>query len=617
MAGSVSILTFFLYHATLLPGLDLGDTASFQAMVGSPFISPRDGYPLYFALAGAIVHSLGSEPAYGLNLVSAMFAAVFCGVFTLVAAEISGSVAAGAGAALLLAGSYTFWSQSVIAEVYTLHLLLISLTLWLLLRWAGRPTIGWLALFFAVYAAGFGNHLSMILLLPAYAGFLLVSAPRGWRTVVRPRVVGLAIAIAALGAMPYLWNLRTLWLRPFPPATLADGLRDGWFDITKSDWRDTMVLSVPRVLVGDHLSMYAFDLRQQFGWPGIALAFAGLAGLFQRHWRRAALVLGVYVVNAGFAFSYNVGDTHVFYLPSHAMVALLTAVAAAVLARRMPRAWTMLPPVLLAAYAGLRIYVDYPALDRSEDWRPTEILERLTAGLDDRQAVLLTDLNWQLQNGLTYFSRRVRSDIAYTRMPEVLLYAPALVTDNVSIGRQMLVTRKARESVTAAYGPLLQTADDPRASAVPVVDLAGGLPAGTRYVLTVLKPTRDYTLDAGDLLQAISTLTAGRVSALPEGDYLILAGRVGSPPDGLAASNAPFRQRVDVERSPVTIRMDSWLAADTIRRMGFGHVIVGRRHTLIVERGVSFAAFDESGHAVRRGYAAGIYEPQPRYLCYR
>ena len=38
----------------------------------------------------------------------------------------------------------------------------------------------------------------------------------------------------------------------------------------------------------------------------------------------------------------------------------------------------------------------------------------------------------------------------------------------------------------------------------------------------------------------------------------------------------------------VDVRMESWLAFDTIRRMGFGQVVADRRHTLIVERGVSF-----------------------------
>jgi hypothetical protein len=48
--------------------------------------------------------------------------------------------------------------------------------------------------------------------------------------------------------------------------------------------------------------------------------------------------------------------------------------------------------------------------------------------------------------------------------------------------------------------------------------------------------------------------------------------------------------------------------------MGFGHVIVGRRHALIVERGISFAAFDSAGRVVRSGYAAGIFASQPRYI---
>ena len=60
--------------------------------------------------------------------------------------------------------------------------------------------------------------------------------------------------------------------------------------------------------------------------------------------------------------------------------------------------------------------------------------------------------------------------------------------------------------------------------------------------------------------------------------------------------------------------MESWLASDTIRRMGFGHVVAARQHTLIVERGVSFVAFDEHGTAVRTAYASNIFAPQARYL---
>jgi hypothetical protein len=48
--------------------------------------------------------------------------------------------------------------------------------------------------------------------------------------------------------------------------------------------------------------------------------------------------------------------------------------------------------------------------------------------------------------------------------------------------------------------------------------------------------------------------------------------------------------------------------------MGFGHVVAARQHTLIVERGVSFASFDEDGKAIRTVYASNIFAPQARYL---
>ena len=179
----------------------------------------------------------------------------------------------------------------MIAEVYALHMVFVALTLLLLLRWANRPTDGRLALFFAVYAFGFGNHLSMILLAPGYTIFLLMSAPRGWRSLFAPKILGLAAACAIAGAMPYLWNLRNLWLLPDPPHGLLDGLMTFWFDVTKSDWRDTMVANVPRSLLSNHAALYAFDVNQQFGVLGPVLAVAGLVAPRARGptARRAAL----------------------------------------------------------------------------------------------------------------------------------------------------------------------------------------------------------------------------------------------------------------------------------------------------------------------------------------
>jgi hypothetical protein len=451
--------------------------------------------------------------------------------------------------------------------------------------------------------------------------------------------------VAAAGAMQYAWNLRTLWLGPFPPHGLVDALNTAWFDITKSDWRETMVMQVPHGMAGNHASMYGFDLLQQFGWIGPPLAALGLGGLVARRWRVALLVGGAYVVNALFAYSYKVGDAHVFYLPSHLMIALLMApgiVVVAALAARLYRTLvpqataaagtagstaaagararirlTAIAALIVTAYAGLRIYRDYPALDRSNDRRPTEVLSALTTGLDDRRAILLVDLNWQIQNGLSYFAKVERPDIAYARMPDVLLYAPELIRDNLEIGREVALTDRARAELVKSYGPLIPTSADSRVDVPGLSDLVQGLNPGTPYVLSILKPVPDFSLDADDLIRAMGTLTDGQLKSIPDGDYTAIAGVVGATPRLVAGANGPFRRSLSLGDVEVEIRMESWLASDTIRRMGFGHVIAAHRHTLIIERGVSFVTFDRSGRSIRSGYVSGIFAPQPRYLCYR
>lgn len=609
----VALAAFTLYRATLLPGVDFGDTGSFQTMAGSPLITPRDGYPLYFAIGAISLWLTGAEPAHALNLVSATEAAAACGLIVVVAAELSGSVAAAVGAALLFASSYTFWSQAVIAEVYALHMALVALTLFLLLRWADRPTHLRLFAFFAVYALAFGNHLSMILLLPGYTLFLLLAAPRGWRSMFAPRIIAMATACAVVGAVQYAWNLRTLWLLPDPPQGAVDALRRFWFDVTKSDWRDTMVMNVPRSLFRDHLAMYWFDLTQQFGIAGPALAAAGLLQVALSNLRRAMLLFTLFAANVIFAYSYNVGDAHVFYLPSHLLLALLAA-PGVVLAGRFMRRGAPIAAALLALHAGARAYHDFPALDRSHDTRPTAVVEALTAGLDDRRDILLADVNWQIGNALSYVVNVKRPEIVYARMPDVLLYAPALVEDNRAIGRDVALTERARATMDAAYGPLLPVRRDMRVPVVTLADAIRAVPHGARYVLCVLRPSPDLSLDAGELSSVLTALTAGRATELPRGDYAVIAGSVGHAPDLVTAADRPFRRELTLQGVHVEVRMDSWLVSDAIRRMGFGHVVAARQHTLIVERGVSFAAFDDHGRATRTAYASNIYAPQARYL---
>jgi hypothetical protein len=615
-AGALAAIAFGLYFTTLLPGQDLGDTASFQAIVGDHLLVPRQGYPLYFALNGLLARLLPVEAARAANLGSAMAAAAAIGLVVLVGAELAGTLAAGLVAGLLLAGSYTFWSQAVIAEVYALHLLLASACLLALLAWKARPSTARLALFFALCALGFGNHLSMVLLLPGFAVLLITAAPEGPLSMLRPRVVALAAAMAALFALQYAWNIRWL-VAEHPNAAVADLARTFWFDVTKSDWRANMVYGIPISTIADRCAMFWFDVRQQFGLPGTAAAVVGIAVLLWRQWRLGAMLLTLWFVNWVFAFTYNVGDVHVFYLGSHWAAALAAGCGASwivsALQTRRQRTAAFVAALALLAYPAWRAWDTYPAMDRSDDREPALALDRLVAGMDTGREVLGRDLNWQLHNGLDYYVKHTRRDLSVFDLPDTLLSFPFLVSRNAELGRTVLLTDGSAVMVRQLYGGLYDLARDPRVPVLSLADRVAVLAPGTPYVLSIIEAYPEAPIDRADLAEAAKRLGL-RADDVPEGRFVIVAGRVGQPPVVRRGGWTPFRLTADLAGLALDARVECWMPADTIRRMGFGHAIVNRRHELTLDRGVSFVALDASGHASLRAWAAGLLAPQPRFI---
>lgn len=612
-AVAALVFAFGLYTSTLLPGQDLGDTASFQAAAGDAVLTPRDGYPLYFAVTGAVVRALPVERARAANAAAAVLAALAVGLVTVAAAELAGSAVAGLFAALLFAASYTFWSQAIIAEVYALHLLMVSLALLALLWWERRPSLPRLALVFLAVALSFGNHLSTVLLLPAFAVFLLASSPGGPLALLRPRVVLLAAAIALAGSLQYLWNLSAVDAYRFrDPLEVA---RNFWFDVTKSDWRASMVAAIPAQRLHDRLAMYWFDVRQQVGVLGVVLAAIGVVALAARHWRRALLLVLLWITAWAFAITYNVGDVHVFFLPSHLVVALWAGCGAAAILRLLRSASPVLRcavPVLLLAYPAWRAWDTWPALDRSRDTTPREYFDRLVAGLSPDRDVFVAALGWQQHNGLDYYARHTRPDLTVGHLRPILLHFPFLVERNAMLNRDLALTDEAALLVREAYGPLFPIERDDRLATPPLLERLRSLPPGFAYALTMLKPYREGGIEPEEVRAALAGL-AGRAVTVPPGDYLVVAGVTGAAPVVVHAADRPFRLGATTAGRTLDVRMESWLSTDTIRRAGFGHVVEGRRHLLAIDRGLSVVALAPDGAVRLRTWQGGMLTPQGRW----
>ena len=485
ISSIVATIAFWAYTQTLLPGVDLGDTGGFQAAVLWPEVSARQAYPLYYGLARPFValverraipraHSTSSRRCGRRSAV---------GLLTFVCASVTRSLGGGIVAGIFLAFSYTFWTQAIIAEVYSLHLALIGLCLVALHAYALVPGTTRLFVFLALYAVAFGNHLAMILFLLPFGIFVCAVHPRPVE-LFRPRLVAATVAIVAAAAMQYAPNFMAVWGSFDGSAAWTDRAAAFWFDVTKQDWRETMVLGIGTNQASDRLAMWWFDARQQFGVVGLVLAAAG------------AVAAVADVSSLGSPDSHGFWDHNgvradlqrrrlaCVLLPSHYLTAFCIGSTAAFVSRWVnapdgvtPRAHSIpwLPlrwrsarasvasvaVLLVLAYGGWRAWSTWPAVDRHEDRRGEELIAQLALGLEDTDALLVAHMNWQLENVLLYMGASHRRDLAWIRLGDVLA-ALAICGGGQPAGSDVIVVMNAvaAAEVIAAYGPAFPLVED-------------------------------------------------------------------------------------------------------------------------------------------------------------
>jgi len=269
--------------------------------------------------------------------------------------------------------------------------------------------------------------------------------------------------------------------------------------------------------------------------------------------------------------------------------------------------------VLMLAYAGWRGWDAWPRVDRHEDRRGEQVIARLAAGLTDRDALLVSQMDWQLENVLLYTARYLRDDLAWVRLGDVMLHWPFFVDDTHRLGRDVVLTANAAADVLAAHGPSLPLAEDPSVAPASLVEAAARIPRGMPYVLCILTPPPGYSLDPNLLDEALDSVTGGRVPPRSPLPYEVIAGIAGEAPQTYRSSARPFTSRFRLLDEVLMLHLDGWLPFDTFRRAGFGHLLRGRERILIVERGVSLVWFGRDGRPSPPYYAAGLFTAEPRF----
>lgn len=292
LAGGMFLLAALLYIHTagpsLVPYRDAGEMATTVPMLG--IIHPTS-YPVY-SMAGRLFSELPlGNPAYRLNILSALFTAAAWAILFLFLAE-SFNTPAAFVAVLMGATSYHFWTHALVSEMYSLNLFFLISILWAVHR-QRLPLAAFL------FGLGLANRPDLLLTLPA----LLILLP--FHSPFLKGEMAQIVFFFILGLSAYLYlPLRALqhpWMNWNDPSTLdrliRTLLRRGYgstLDLLSTSYRTGENFFSELILYGRHLCM-------DFLWIGPLLGGLGVFALYRTD-RRLCLSFITGIVFSGILF---------------------------------------------------------------------------------------------------------------------------------------------------------------------------------------------------------------------------------------------------------------------------------------------------------------------------
>lgn len=379
-AITIFALPLFLYLFTLAPSIYNLDSAEFTTAVLTNGLLRATGYPLYLVIGKLWSYlPLGPDLGYRLNLLSAVCSATALLFGELILRRFKVNAWARFGALGLLATAPYFWLLSLIAEVYTLHVMLMAMVIYTLLRWSDSPSPYRLALPIFLMVVSLGNHMATILLVPGCIWFVLASHPN---EMIKRRVLVAAVAAVFLGATVFL-------ILPIRYAAQPIFNYAGEFDasgtfhpVDLQTWAGFFWLIMGKTFAGQ---MFGYQLHEI--WPqlagfgtqlwtaflavGVGPGVVGVIVLLKRNWRIGTFFLLLFLTNVIFYVNYDVIDKNTMFLPVYLIWAFWVGVGYQWLSTLLTRSQPQLNPMLHAAFILVvitAVFANWQQVDRSNDW---------------------------------------------------------------------------------------------------------------------------------------------------------------------------------------------------------------------------------------------------------
>ena len=360
-AGLVALALFVFYAACAPRTVALEDDGLF--ILSSYFLGVEHppGYPL-FTLIGHLFSRLPfGSVAWRVHVASGFFGGLSCGLAWLCARTLIPGRTGAYVAAIGLGLSPVFWSQAIIAEVYTLNTFFFLLLVFLGMlacppgaqdAAAQRRLLPWMAVIFGL---SLSNHYPLMLLVAPASLILLWPA----RQALLDRF-GVLSWLFLAGLLPYVWLVYRSWA-PLPISFYGplESPKEIWFFVSRAGYAGIDQSVTASWL--DRIKLFQFqaaELFVQFALVGTLLAGVGFAAQWRVLGRRIAAFLTLaFLMSTAMlilllGFDYDSMHKHIYQvypLPAYAVAALWMGLGAVWLMDRFAlRRWqTVAAPVLL------------------------------------------------------------------------------------------------------------------------------------------------------------------------------------------------------------------------------------------------------------------------------
>jgi Protein of unknown function (DUF2723) len=380
-AAAVAVLLFVVYAATAPRTVALEDDGLF--ILSSYFlgIEHPPGYPLFTIIGHAFSRLPFGSVAYRVHLASALFGGLSGAAAWLCARRLGAARLAAHVAALGLGLSPVFWSQAIIAEVYTLNVFFFLVLLYLGLKacppGSDAPAAGGrrlLAPMAFLFGLSLSNHYPLMLLVaPAFVVLL-------WP--LRDEIVrrfGALLALVVLGLLPYAWLVWRSWQAiPINFDGPLESLPEILFFLSRAGYAGIDHSATAGWL--DRIKYFEFETGQlfvQFAVVGTLVALAGFVLQWRTLGRRLSSVLTIaflmptaaLLLLLGFDYdSIHKHMYHVYPLPAYAVAALWMGLGLEWLARRHALRAAPLAGAAAAVLACIGAAGAYLNLSEDEGW---------------------------------------------------------------------------------------------------------------------------------------------------------------------------------------------------------------------------------------------------------